>query len=82
MPDKNLTIGLGFSADTSKARQEIDKLKNQLNNLAITTKVSDSFGDLDKSIDNSIDKVIKLRSELEKATNSNGTLNLSKLSAV
>ena len=71
MADKTFQVGLSFSADTSKARQEIDKLKNDLSNLTVNSKL----GALSSS---TIDQAAKLRGILEEATRATGKLDLTK----
>ena len=73
--DKRLTVGLSFTADTSKARQEIDKLKNDLSNIISNTNV----GKVNSSQFNQvINQAAQLRGILEKATSATGKLDLSK----
>lgn len=70
-----LQVGLSFTADTSKARAELDKLKNDL------SKTTTTFGigkNLDKDLKSAIDTAMKLQGVLQKATDASGNFNLSK----
>lgn len=75
MPDTQLKIGLSFTADTSKARQEMDKLKNDLSKIVSTTNVGQMNTVQFKNV---IDQAAQLRGILEQATKSTGKLDLSK----
>ena len=72
--DKRLTVGLSFTADTSKARQEIDKLKNDLSSIISNANIgkvnSGQFNQV-------INQAAQLRGILEKATAATGKLDLS-----
>lgn len=68
-------IGLSFSADTTKARQEIDKLKNDLSKIVSTAGVGQSMSPQFNTV---ISQAAQLRGILEEATKATGKLDLSK----
>ena len=75
MPDKTLQVGLSFTADTSKARAELQKLKDDLNKAISTSKIGEST---DLKFDNAIKQAAQLRGILEGATDAVGNFNLTK----
>lgn len=79
MPEtRMINIGLSFSADTSKARAELEKLKNDLTK-AISTATFDSSRVTSKGLFNdAIKQAEQLRAIIEKATDATGNFNLTK----
>lgn len=77
MVDGKVNIGLSFTADTSKARQELDKLKNDLNK--ITTQ-GFSGEKITAPLQQSVEYAGELKAMLDAATDASGKLNLSKFS--
>lgn len=75
MPEKTIPIGLSFTADTTKARQEMDKLKNDLSKIISSTNIGQTNSTQFNQI---INQAAQLRGILEKATTSAGRLDLSK----
>ena len=76
MPVKEqLQVGLSFTADTSKARQELDKLKNDLSKIVSTTNIGKVNG---AEFNKVIEQASQLRGILEKATAASGKLDLTK----
>lgn len=73
--DKQIQIGLSFTADTSKARQELDKLKNDLSKTISSAKIGEATT---PQFDKAIEQATKLRGILDGATDSLGRLDLTK----
>lgn len=73
--DRQIGIGLSFTADTSKARQELEKLKNDLSKTITTVNIGKS---LSPEFDNAIEKATRLRGILDGATDSVGNFDLTK----
>ena len=78
---KQLNVSLAFTADTSKAKKDIQDLQSQLTNLIQIGNKQDSTLGLSKSIQNATQKAAELKSILSSAINTNtGNLDLSKFS--
>lgn len=76
MPEtRNIQVGLSFTADTSKARQEIDKLKNDLSKIISSANIGQQNSSQFNQV---INQAAQLRGILEKATSATGKLDLSK----
>lgn len=79
MAKKQVTVSLGFTADTAKAKAQLNDLQRQLNQLSNSQNIKISTGNFDADIKKSISSVDELRSHLEAATNVNtGKLDLTK----
>ena len=78
---KQLNVNLAFTADTGKAKAQIQDLQNQLTKLVTTTNNQKFSVDLDnKGINEAISSVAELQAHLRKATNQKtGNLDFSKL---
>ena len=75
---KQLNVNLAFTADTSKARQQLQDLQKQLTNLINKPTAMSSFG-VTKEIEQASVAAASLKSQLEAATNVNtGKLDLGK----
>lgn len=73
---KQLNVNMSFTADTSKAKQQIQDLQKSLQSLYSN---SAQTLPLDKEVSNALNNVAKLKVALEQATNaSTGNLDLSK----
>ena len=67
---KQLNVNLAFTADTGKAKAQIQDLQNQLTKLVTTTNNQKFSVDLDsKGINEAISSVAELQAHLSKATN-------------
>ena len=75
MPDRNFQVGLSFTVDASKARQELEKLKNDLSNAISTAKIGENTT---AKFDEAIRKAAQLKGILEGATDPFGNFNLTK----
>ena len=80
---KQLNVSLGFTADTSQARKQLQDLQNQLTNLMNSTMKANATSGLGitKDISNATSAAARLKVQLEQATNVNtGKLDLTKFS--
>ena len=68
MPNQEITVGLRFTADTAAARQQLNTLKQDLNNLGTLNNINFGSG-LSKSILEASSAAAKLKVQLEEATN-------------
>ena len=78
---KQLNVSLGFTADTSQARKQLQDLQNQLTNLMNSTMKANATSGLGitKDISNATSAAARLKVQLEQATNVNtGKLDLTK----
>lgn len=77
---KQLNVNLAFTADTSQAKAQIDQLQRQLSDLVnIATRSSGSNFAMTKEIQNATSAAIKLKAQLQSATDvDTGKLNLTK----
>ena len=76
---KQLNVNLGFTADTSKAKAQLQDLQKQLTNLINNPKSMNSLG-ITKEIQEASIAVATLKTQLENATNVNtGKLDLGRL---
>ena len=73
--DRRINVGLSFTADTSKARQELAKLKDDLTKTISTSKIGQNT---DLKFDKAIQQAAQLRGILEGATDSVGNFDLTK----
>ena len=74
---KQLNVSLGFTADTSQAKKQLQDLQSALTNLLNSTNKNAPFG-LTKSIQEASTLVSTLKTQLQEATNVNtGKLDLS-----
>lgn len=74
-----INIGLSFTADTSKARAELEKLKNDLTRSISVADITNSGSRTTKAqFDTAIQQATQLRGILEKATDASGNFNLTK----
>ena len=72
---RRINVGLSFSADTSQARQELAKLKDELTKTISTSKIGQVT---DLKFDKAIKQAAELRGILEGATDSVGNFDLTK----
>jgi len=72
---KQLNVNLAFTADTSKARQQLQDLQRTLNGLTTSSAQSSPLG-ITNEINEAIVGVTKLEAVLKKATTNTGTLDL------
>ena len=76
---KQLNINLGFTADTSQARQQIQQLKQSLEQLSVSTVGQSPFSKMPAEVMKAQQSVLKLKSILDSSLNANtGQLDLSK----
>ena len=76
---KQLNVSLGFTADTSQARQQIQQLKQSLQELNVNTVKNNAFSKMSEDIVKAQQSVQKLASILDSSLNMNtGRLDLSK----
>ena len=75
---KQLNVNLAFTADTSRAKQQMQDLQNSLNNLMKTNISSDSNLEFSKQIVEAKGAVADLKIALDSAKSSTGGLDLSK----
>lgn len=76
---KQLNVNLSFSADTSKAKAQLQDLQNQLNNLVLNTKINQNSS-MAGQIQSAVKSAAELNTYLQKATNiKTGSLDFSKL---
>ena len=77
---KQLNVSLGFTADTSQAKAQLQDLQNQLSKLALTTGTGQKLG-FTKEIQEATTAAAQLQVQLKNAMNVNtGTLDLGKFS--
>ena len=75
---KQLNVSLGFTADTSQAKAQLQDLQNQLSKLALTSGTGPKLG-FTKEIQEATTAAAQLQVQLKNATNVNtGTLDLGK----
>ena len=72
---RTINVGLSFTADTTKARQELAKLKDDLTKTISTSKIGQ---DTTAQFDEAIKRASQLRGILEGATSATGDFNLTK----
>ena len=76
---KQINVKLGFEADTSQAKKQIQDLQNSLNNLLKTSSKDTGLG-FSKEIAEAQQSIVKLQTALENSLNvDSGRLDLSKL---
>ena len=75
---KQLNVSLAFTADTSQAKSQIQSLQTQLDSLAKNAFANSNSLGLTKEIKEATGLVAQLKTQLQNATNSSGTLDLSK----
>ena len=74
-----VNVNLSFSADTGKAKAQLQDLQNQLNNLVLNTKINQNSS-MAGQIQNAVKSAAELNVYLQKATNiKTGSLDFSKL---
>lgn len=74
-----VSVNLSFSADTGKAKAQLQDLQNQLNNLVLNTKINKNSS-MAGQIQNAVKSAAELNVYLQKATNiKTGSLDFSKL---
>lgn len=74
-----VSVNLSFSADTSKAKAQLQDLQNQLNNLVLNTKINQNSS-MAGQIQSAVKSAAELNVYLQKATNiKTGSLDFSKL---
>lgn len=77
---KQLNVNLGFTADTSQAKAQLQDLQNQLTKL-VNTSSSTNLGINTKSLNEAVHAAAQLKVHLQNAVNQNtGNLDFSKLS--
>ena len=74
---KQLNVNLAMTADTSKARAELQSLSKTLDSLMLKTAGKENFG-LSTELQKSVSLAAQLKTQLASATMSNGNLDLSK----
>ena len=78
---KQINVKLGFQADTSEARKQIQELQNSLNNLIKVSSKDTSLG-FSKEIAEAQQSIAKLQTALNNSLNADtGRLDLSKLNS-
>ena len=77
---KQLNVSLAFTADTSKAKQQLQDLQQSLNKIISSTNSKTSEFGLTKELAQATSEASKLKIMLESATTSSGTLDLGKFS--
>ena len=77
---KQLNVNLSFTADTGKARAELQSLQKSLQQLSTTSIKSENLG-ITKEIQAAIKDVNELQVKLQSATSSTGGLDLGKFSS-
>lgn len=75
---KQLNVNLGFTADTSQAKAQLQELQNALIKLTQTSASKTSGLGLTKEINDAINAVTELQVKLQQSTTSTGTLDLGK----
>lgn len=75
---KQLNVNLAMTADTSKAKAELQSLQKQLNDLMLSAQKNDSSLGLSKDIQHATQMAAQLKVQLEAATGSTGKLDLTK----
>lgn len=75
MPSQNIEVGLRFTADTSQAKRELDALKKNITDVITNAKPTGN----ESLFKNAISDAEKFYGVLNKATDPNGSLNLSRL---
>ena len=74
---KQLNVNLAVTADTSKAKVELQSLQKTLDQLMTATAGKEKFG-ISAELQKSVSLATQLKAQLEKSTMSNGNLDLSK----
>ena len=77
---KQLNVNLAFTADTSKAKQQLQELQSSLDKLISSTNTKTGELGLTKELSQASVEANKLKILLEKSTSSTGTLDLGKFS--
>ena len=77
---KQLNVSLAFTADTSKAKQQLQDLQQSLNKIISSANSKTSEFGLTKELAQATSEASKLKIMLESATTSSGTLDLGKFS--
>lgn len=75
---KQYQVNLAMTADTSKAKAELQSLQRQLNDLMLSAQKNDSSLGLSKDIQQATQMAAQLKVQLEAATGSTGRLDLTK----
>lgn len=75
---KHLNVNLGFTADISQAKSQLQELKNTLVNLTQISASKTSGLGLTKEINDAINAVTELQIKLQQSTTSTGSLDLGK----
>lgn len=75
---KQLNVNLAMTADTSKAKMELQALQKQLDNLMMSAQRKDSSLGLSSEIQKATQMAAQLKVQLESATSSTGKLDLTK----
>lgn len=75
---KQLNVNLAMTADTSKAKVELQALQKQLDNLMMSAQRKDSSLGLSSEIQKATQMAAQLKVQLESATSSTGKLDLTK----
>lgn len=75
---KQLNVNLAMTADTSKAKAELQSLQNTLNQLMMSTSKKDMSLGLTSEIQKATQMAAQLKVQLENATTSTGRLDLTK----
>ena len=75
---KQLNVSLAFTADTSQAKSQIQSLQTQLDSLTKNAFANSNSLGLTKEIKEATGLVAQLKTQLQNATNSSGTLDLSR----
>lgn len=74
---KRLNVNLAFTADTSKAKAQLQDLQSQLSNLMNTAPLSDKLS-VSEAAKTAAGQIAQLKAQLDNATNSAGKLDLTK----
>ena len=75
---KQLNVSLGFTADTSQAKEQLQELQNALTKLTQTSASKTSGLGLTKEINDAINAATELQVKLQQSTTSTGSLDLGK----
>ena len=73
------TYTLKFNADTNQAKQELQSLQKAITDVVTQRNSANPLKGFTEEANNAASKIAELNSELQKSTNTNGSLNIAKL---